>query len=166
MDVRHNFFSIWIFQRDKNIKSVSLFFLLFLSLEQRQLLLRTIVCKKTDDWFIEWQRGYNEWQRIATSGNEWQRVVQRMAMSGTTSDNEWYNEWLGMTTSAKSDREWQRVIKRMNESKYNRVILCFKMKKMPTLFLDSFISILFRRTGTLFKRGSSTGVFLWVLQSF
>ena len=162
MDVRHNFFSIWIFQRDKNIKSVSLFFLLFLSLEQRQ---RSFVKRLTtgSSSDSEW---YNEWQRIATSGNEWQRVVQRMAMSGTTSDNEWYNEWLGMTTSAKSDREWQRVIKRMNESKYNRVILCFKMKKMPTLFLDSFISILFRRTGTLFKRGSSTGVFLWVLQSF
>ena len=44
----------------------------------------------------------NEWQRVTTSGttsynewyNEW-RVIQRV----TTSDNEWYNKWQRVTTS-------------------------------------------------------------------
>ena len=54
-----------------------------------------IVYKKTDKWYIKWQRvttkgttsdnkWYNEWQRIKMSDNEWQRVVQQMAAS----DNE------------------------------------------------------------------------------
>ena len=45
-----------------------------------------IVYKKTDEWYIEWQRVV---QRVTTSGtksdNEWQRMVQRV----TTNDNEW-----------------------------------------------------------------------------
>ena len=52
-----------------------------------------IVYKKTDKWYIEWQRvtlsdseWYNEWQRMTTSGNDWQLVVQPI----TTSDNEWF----------------------------------------------------------------------------
>ena len=64
-----------------------------------------IAYKKTDEWYIEWQR-------VTTSGttsdNEWQRVVQRV----TTNDNEWYNEWQRMTTSGtKSDKEWKGVAK-------------------------------------------------------
>ena len=54
-----------------------------------------VVYKRTDKWYIEWQR-------MTTSGtacgNEWQRV----ATSVTTSDNEWQrmvNEWQQMTTS-------------------------------------------------------------------
>ena len=35
------------------------------------------------------------------------RVVQQVITSGTTSDNEWYNEWQRMTTS---DNEWQGMI--------------------------------------------------------
>ena len=61
--------------------------------------LRTIVYKKTDEWYIEWQR-------ITTSGatndNEWQRVVQRVR----TNDNE-------LQQMAISDSEWQQVIQRM-----------------------------------------------------
>ena len=55
-----------------------------------------IVYKKTDEWYIEWQRvttndndWYNEWQRMKMSDNEWQRVGQRMKAGGKTSDNEW-----------------------------------------------------------------------------
>ena len=40
-----------------------------------------IIYKKKDEWYIEWQR-------MTTNDNEWQRV----AMSGTTSENEWYNK--------------------------------------------------------------------------
>ena len=50
-----------------------------------------IVYKKTDEWYIEWQR-------VATSGttsdNEWQWV--------TMSENEWYNEWQQVAISANS----------------------------------------------------------------
>ena len=69
-----------------------------------------IVYKKTDEWYIEWQRVttndnecYNEWQQMTTSDNEW----QRMTTSDTTSDNEWYNEWQRVTAS---DKEWQRMV--------------------------------------------------------
>ena len=45
----------------------------------------------------------NEWQQMTTSGNEWQRVVQRVVqrvtVSGTTSDNEWCNKWQRVTMS-------------------------------------------------------------------
>ena len=40
---------------------------------------------------------------MITSDNEWQRVIK----SGTTSDNEWYNEWQRITMI---HNEWQRVV--------------------------------------------------------
>ena len=55
-----------------------------------------------------------------TNDNEWQRVAQRMIAS----DNEWYNEWQGVTTSgATSDKEWQGVIQRVitNGNEWQRV---------------------------------------------
>ena len=59
-----------------------------------------IVYKKTDEWYIEWQRVT---MSGAANDNEWQRVVQRM----TTSDNEWYNEWQRVVQRVtKSDNEW------------------------------------------------------------
>ena len=66
-----------------------------------------IVCKKTDEWYIEWHR-------ITTSDNEWQRVVQRKTRSGTTSGIEWYNKWQQMiqrvtASGIASDSEWQRT---------------------------------------------------------
>ena len=48
-----------------------------------------MVYKKTDEWYIEWQR-------VATN-EEWQRV----ATSGTTSDNEWQR----VTACGTSDKE-------------------------------------------------------------
>ena len=44
-------------------------------------LIKTIVNKKTDKWYIEWQRvttndnEWHGWQQMATSGKEWQQVV-------------------------------------------------------------------------------------------
>ena len=86
--------------------------------------MKWIVYKKTDVWYIEWQRGttngnecHSELQRVvqqlttnvqltATNDNEWQRMK--------TSDNECYNEWQKVTTSGKgwqemamSDSEWE-----------------------------------------------------------
>ena len=34
-----------------------------------------------------------ELQWMTTSGNEWQRAAERMAVSSTTNDKVWYNEW-------------------------------------------------------------------------
>ena len=84
----------------------------------------SIVYKKTNEWYIEWQRvatsgtnsdrkWYKEWQqvvqRVTTNDNEWQRVVQQV----TTNDNKWQqvvqrviasdNQWHRMT---RSDNEW------------------------------------------------------------
>ena len=65
--------------------------------------------KKTDDWYIEWQRviqqettNNKEWQRMTTSKNKWQRVAtndnewQQMAASGTTNENGTvhFKEWM------------------------------------------------------------------------
>ena len=67
------------------------------------------------------------WQTNGTSSdNEWQRVVQQMK----TNDNEWQR----MTASVNSDNEWQQMTVsgatyETYESKKNRVILSFKMKK-------------------------------------
>ena len=66
-------------------------------------LMDRIIYKKTDEWYNEWQRVV---QRVTTSGttsdNEWQLV--------TTNDNEWYNEWQRVTRSGTtSDNESQRV---------------------------------------------------------
>ena len=70
---------------------------------------------------------------MTMSDNEWQQVEQiwqRVTTSGTTSDNEWYNEWQRMTTTdikwqrvTKNDNEWQRVIQRLitNKNEWQRV---------------------------------------------
>ena len=78
-----------------------------------------IVYKKTDEWYIEWQRvttNYIKWQRVVqrvtANDNEWQWVVQRVTTSGTTSDNEWQRV---TTSGATSDKEWQRVTTNSNE---------------------------------------------------
>ena len=78
----------------------------------------TIVYKKTDKRYIEWQR-------VTTNDNEWYNEWQRMTTSGTTNDNEWYNEWQRMTTSGNewqqmtmSDSEWQKVVQRIKMAQY------------------------------------------------
>ena len=55
---------------------------------------------------------YNEWQRMTTSDSKWQWV--------TASENEWYNEWQRVTTNGNdwqqmtmSDNEWQKVVQRV-----------------------------------------------------
>ena len=80
----------------------------------------SIAYKKTDEWYIEWQR-------VATSGtksdNKWYKEWQRMTMS----DNEWYNkwqrnEWQQMAPSGTtSDSEWQPVTS--NDEKWQRVVI-------------------------------------------
>ena len=42
----------------------------------------------------------------------WRSFIKRQT-SGTSSDNEWYNEWQEMTTS---DKEWQRVVQGVTTS--------------------------------------------------
>ena len=62
--------------------------------------LKAIVYKKTDKWYVEWQR---ETTSGTASDNKWIRVA--------TNDNEWYNEWQRMTqTVTTSDNERQRVV--------------------------------------------------------
>ena len=81
-----------------------------------------IVYKKTDEWYIEWER-------VTTSGttsdNEWERVVQRVTMSD--------KEWQKVTTS---DKEWQRMLKRVttndNEWPFRLVFLFFQIREQPT----------------------------------
>ena len=64
-----------------------------------------IVYKKTDEWYIEWQRVV---QRVTTNDNG----GQRMTKSGAKSDNKWYNERQRVTMN---DNEWQRMTTNNNE---------------------------------------------------
>ena len=63
-------------------------------------------------------------QRETTNDNELQRMTTSGTASGTTNDNEWYNQWQRMTTSdnelqgmatsgttndTTSDNKWQQV---------------------------------------------------------
>ena len=68
-----------------------------------------IVCKKTDEWYIEWHQR----QRVIKNDNEWysewQGVVQRVTASGIASDNKWQR----ITTSKK---KWQWVTANDSES--------------------------------------------------
>ena len=66
-------------------------FIYFCSIEKityhlKEISLALVDCyKKTDEWYIEWQRATTTG---TMSDNELQRVLQQM----TTSANEWYNE--------------------------------------------------------------------------
>ena len=51
-----------------------------------------ILYKKTDEWYIEWQRVV---QRVTANDNMW----QGMTLSGRRNDNDWYNEWEQVTRS-------------------------------------------------------------------
>ena len=62
----------------------------------------TIVYKKIDDWYIDWQR-------VTMSGTKSDNECQRVVQWGTVNDNEWQrvtandNEWEQMTTNG---NEW------------------------------------------------------------
>ena len=78
-----------------------------------------IVYKKKDEWYIEWQRVTTN----DNNDNQWQRVVQRVTTSGTTSESEWqwmkssHNEWPRVTTNDNEwYNEWQRVAQQMKAS--------------------------------------------------
>ena len=48
---------------------------------------------------------------MTTSDKEW----QQMKTSGTTNDNEWYNEWQQVTMN---DNEWQQMTMNKNDTIY------------------------------------------------
>ena len=116
-----------------------------------------IVYKKTEEWYIEWQRvvqrvttsdneWYNEWQRMTTSDNEWynewQRVVQRVTTSGTTNASKWCNEWKQM-----------------------RVILGFRMKQLCSVKLPYIRQNLFENIKYNICRSSHRRCFIKVALS-
>ena len=79
-----------------------------------------IVYKKTDEWYIEWQRvttkrqrvtsNDNEWHRVTTNDYEWQRVVQRVIKSNS--------KWQKVTANG-NKRQWVRaVVQRMKTVQY------------------------------------------------
>ena len=95
----------------------------------------------------------NEWQqvvqRMAMSDNEWHRVVQRMATRDSTSHNELYSKRQRMTTSNKkwqwvteNDSEWWNKWIRMRVSKIEWFYVSRKTKGQsgrPIHFLNNFI---------------------------
>ena len=49
-----------------------------------------IICKKTDEWYIEWhQMTTSSTTNDKELYKEWYQVVQRMTTGDTTSDSEW-----------------------------------------------------------------------------
>ena len=78
----------------------------------------------------------NERQPMTTSDNEW----QRMRTSGTTNDNDWYNEWQRMTTG---DNKWQWVTasgKKGTTAKNGTV--CFKEWMIAILPIAKIVTLL------------------------
>ena len=107
-----------------------------------------IFYKKTDEWYIEWQR-------VTTNDNEWQRVVQRVTTNDnewqrmTTSDNEWQqvvqrvtkseNEWQRVTTNGNEWQQVRAVVQRMKTAQYtskNGWLSSFQWQKRDTLLLQ------------------------------
>ena len=139
-----------------------------------------IVHKKTDGWYIKWQRVV---QRVTKSGNEWQREVQRMTMggttSGTTNGNEWCNEWkqmrviLGFRMKQLCNVKVQYIIYsatsfwkynfKQNFSRNSHRRCC--IKKLLLAILQYSLENTWR-SATLLKRDSNKIVFLWTLQIF
>ena len=70
---------------------------IFMSLYEQKVGFGRSFIKKTDKWYIEWQRVV----RVSTNDNEWQTT------SGTTSGKTRDNEWQEMTTN---DNEWKWVV--------------------------------------------------------
>ena len=70
---------------------------IFMSLYEQNVGFGRSFIKKTDKWYIEWQRVV----RVSTNDNEWQTT------SGTTSGKTRDNEWQEMTTN---DNEWKWVV--------------------------------------------------------
>ena len=80
--VRYSVFLFWLITSNLN------------NLWEQIHVIKTIVYKKTDNWYIEWRvtANDNEWQRVTTNGNEWQVVrvvVQRIKAAHYTSKNGW-----------------------------------------------------------------------------
>ena len=69
-----------------------------------------IVYKKTDECYNEWQRRV---QRVTTSGTTSDNKLQWVVQQLTTNDNDWYNKLKRVTgsniTSETSDNKWQWV---------------------------------------------------------
>ena len=77
--------------------------------KQKFLLKKRIIYKKTDGWYIEFQRvttscatNDSEWHQVTANDNGWQRITT----SDTTSDNEWQR----MTTSGTTnENKWKQM---------------------------------------------------------
>ena len=95
-----------------------------------------IVYKKTDEWYIGWQRVV---QRVTTNDKEW----QQMTTSGPTSDKEWQREIQRVTTNS---NEWQRVpavVQPMKTAQYtsrNGWLPSFKLQKQTYYYFKGWMA--------------------------
>ena len=54
-------------------------------------------------------------------------MVHRVTTSGTTTDNEWYNEWQRVGTTIDNERQW--VTKNDSESSFRLIFLFFEYER-------------------------------------
>ena len=99
----------------------------------------SIVYKKTDEWYIEWQQvttndneWYSEWQRLITSESKWQWVTAS-DISGTTNENGTvhFKEWLiAVLSMIKTDnyyfKGWLTAVRVVNTSINSSIKNLFK----------------------------------------
>ena len=71
--INDRYFHLWLSVKRNLFNFIKKHLLMYLS---------TVVYKKTDEWYIEWQRVA---QRVTTNDSEWQRMIT----SGARNDNEW-----------------------------------------------------------------------------
>ena len=84
--------------------------------------------------------------------SEWHNEWQRMTMSGTTNDNDWY-EWQWMR---KSDNKWERLT--TNDNEWQRVTAHGKTNKNSTVHFNEWMIAIpsMTKTDTLFKGWMAT----------
>ena len=108
-------------------------------------------------------RWYNEWQWMATSGNEWERVVQRM--KANANDFMFQNATMMQckTTIYSAMLFWKCNVKQnICRSSHRRC----SIKKQLLLTILEYSQGNTWRPATLSKRYSNTSVFQWILRNF
>ena len=90
--------------------------------------------KKTEEWYIEWQRVV---QRVTTNDNEWQQVVHRVTKSE--------NEWQRVTTNGNEWQQVRAVVQQMKTAQYtskNGWLQSFQWQKEIHYYFKGWVAVI------------------------
>ena len=120
---------------------------------------KNIVYKKTDEWYIEWQRvttndnkWYNEWQRVIRNDSEWYRKWQRVSTSDHSSYFFFFFFQIKEESTMKHSKEnflnleedlWRRPIELRAETSTQKEILTVRSRNCRSNCSQIFTKIVF-----------------------